>query len=312
LRGAFDVAPMNFFRAHDVGSGKSFLADLMSTVSSGRPCPVITFCKSVEEMEKRLGALVLEGVPLISLDNCSKDIGGDLLCQITERPLVRIRILGKSEAPECEWRGTLFANGNNVTLIGDMTRRGLIANLDPQLERPELRKFDFDPIERVLADRGAYIGAALIIARAYLAAGCPNVCGPLGSYGAWSRIVRSPLVWLGEQDPVASMEQVRQEDPERRALDDLIELWRGDLTLNIAYTASQLAYTAKALASHADAPRPALHDLLLQQAGTARGEISTKALGNWLSSVKGRVHAGHRIELTRESTRGNRYALRKI
>jgi putative DNA primase/helicase len=321
-RGAFDVAPMNLFRAHDVGSGKSFLADLMSTISRGRPCPVITFHKSIEEMEKRLGALVLEGVPLISLDNCSQNIGGDLLCQITERSGgIRIRILGKSEAPECEWRGVLFATGNNVTLVGDMIRRGLIANLDPQVERPELRTFEFDPIERVLADRGAYIGAAITIARAYLAAGCPNVCGPLGSYGGWSRIVRSPLIWLGEQDPIVSMEQVREEDPDRRALHGLIELWLEDLQLNIGYRADEISFRANVLADpiseHGEEveKRPALRELLLQQAGTtrgARGEIDNRKLGNWLTSIIGRVHAGHRIERERGTARGHRYALVKV
>jgi putative DNA primase/helicase len=70
---------------------------------------------------KRLGAIILEGAQTMSLDNCSHDIGGDLLCQITERPLVRIPILGKGEAPECEWRGTLFANGNNI-LVGEQKR----------------------------------------------------------------------------------------------------------------------------------------------------------------------------------------------
>src|SRR5262249_55218735 len=248
LRGAFEVAPMHLFRAHDVGSGKSLLADLMSTVARGLPCPVITFVKSVEEMEKRLGARVLDGVPMVSLDNCSDNIGGDLLCQITERPLIRIRILGKSEAPECEWRGVLHATGNNVTLTGDMTRRGLIANLNPKVERPELRTFSFDPIERVLNNRGAYIAAAITIARAYIAAGRPPVCRPLGSYGGWSQVVRSPLIWLGKQDPVKSMDEMREEDPERRALHALIELWREHLSLNIGYTANQLIFHANVLA----------------------------------------------------------------
>src|SRR5262249_12674520 len=222
LRGAFDVAPMNLLRAPDVGTGKSFLADLISIIARGRPCPVITNIDSIEEMEKRLGALVLEGVPLISLDNCSGNIGGDLLCQMTERPVIRIRILGKSEAPECEWRGVLLATGNNITLTGDVTRRGLTANLNPKVERPELRTFDFDPIERVLKDRGAYIAAAITIARAYIAAGRPSVCGPLESYRGWSQMVRSPLIWLGKKDPVKSIDEAREEDPERRALHALI------------------------------------------------------------------------------------------
>jgi putative DNA primase/helicase len=198
LRGAFDMAPMILFRAHDVGAGKSYLADLISTIARGRPCPVITFVKSMEEMEKRLGSLVLEGVPIISLDNCSSDIGGDLICQITERPLVKIRILGKSETPECEWRGVLHITGNNITFMADVSRHGLVANLDPKVERAELRKFDFNPVDRVLANRGAYVAAAITIARAYIAAGKPNVCGPLGSYEQWTDIVRAPLIWLAK------------------------------------------------------------------------------------------------------------------
>jgi hypothetical protein len=29
----------------------------------------------------------------------------------------------------------------------------------------------------------------------------------LGSYGTWSKMAREPLIWLGEADPVESMDQ---------------------------------------------------------------------------------------------------------
>jgi putative DNA primase/helicase len=305
LRGAFDVAPMHLIVAHDVGSGKSYLVNLISTIIRGRPCPVITFVKSIEEMEKRLGALVLRGATMISLDNCSADVGGDLLCQMTEQSVINIRILGLSEAPECEWRGVLFGTGNNVTLLGDMTRRGLIANLNAKVERPELREFNFDPIKRVLANRGAYIAAAITIARAYIAAGNPKVCGPLGSYSQWSRVVRSPLIWLGREDPVKSMEQAREEDPIRRAVNTLITIWREHLTLDLGYTAADIAARAT------ERLPPELHELLMQQAGTARGDIDPRKVGTWLTSIHGRIHKGHHIERMQDQKRGNHYALRK-
>src|SRR5262249_12684897 len=308
LRGAFDVVPMNLLRAPDVGSGKSFLADVISIIARGQVCPVITNVKSVEEMEKRLGALVLEGVQMVSLDNCSDDIGGDLLCQITERRLIRIRILGKSEMPECEWRGVLFATGTNITYLADMARRGLIATLDPQVERPELRTFDFDPIERVLADRGSYIAAAFTIARAYLAAGSPKVCGSLGSYEPWSRMVRSPLVWLGREDPVKSMDEAREEDPMRRAEHSLIAIWRDYFGLNASYTAADLIKKANEQKSvevaenvyESDWAYPQLRELLLQQAGNLRGDIEPRKVGNWLMSIRGRIHNDHCIERVKE------------
>ena len=58
--------------------------------------------KTEEETEKRLASLLIAGVPIVSIDNVSEPIGGDFLCQFTERPLVHCRILGRSEAPEFE------------------------------------------------------------------------------------------------------------------------------------------------------------------------------------------------------------------
>ena len=139
--------------------------------------------------------------PLISIDNMSENLRGDLINQMVERPTVKVRVLGKSEMPECEWRGLLFATGNNVSLVGDLTRRGLICNLDAPIERPELREFKYDPLAMVLADRGKYIAAALTITKAYLTSGERVKCSPIGSYGDWSRVVREALIWLGEEGP---------------------------------------------------------------------------------------------------------------
>jgi len=57
--------------------------------------------------------------------------------------------------------------------------------------------------------------------------------------------------------------------------------------------------------------KPELRELLLQQAGTPRGDIiNTKIIGNWLTSVCGRIHNGMRIELVKGSrAHGNKYTL---
>jgi hypothetical protein len=79
LRGAFDLLPLTAVLAHASGTGKSYLVDLIAVLVTGRPCPVITGSKSVEEMEKRLGSLLLEGSLMNSLDNLTHDIEGELL-----------------------------------------------------------------------------------------------------------------------------------------------------------------------------------------------------------------------------------------
>lgn len=308
IRPALPVAPLHGIRASTAGTGKSYLVDVFSTIATGRPCSVMAVGKTEEETEKRLGALLLDGAPVISIDNVNGELGGDMLCQMTERPLVRVRILGKSEVPEVECRATIFATGNNLTMLGDMTRRAVMCSLDPRVERPELREFDFDPIARILDDRGAYIAAAITIVRAYRAAGSPQVCGPIGSYGAWSDSVRSALIWLGEADPVASMDIMRDEDPELVVISELFAAWRAALAVGAPYTSIQIEETASERFHDGGYLHPEFHDILMRQAN-AGPAISTKRLGRWLTRIKGRVVHGWRLEMMADAKRGNRFAL---
>jgi hypothetical protein len=310
VRGALPVAPMHVFRAHTAGTGKSYLVDVAATIATGRHCPVIAAGKTEEETEKRLGALLCDGVSLVSIDNVNGELGGDALAQMTERPLVRVRILGKSEAPEFECKAAIFATGNNLILVGDMVRRAVICTLDAGVERPELRQFDFDPIARVLANRGEYVAACLTIVRAYQGAGSPKVCRPIGSYGEWSDTVRAALIWLGEADPIESMETAREEDPDLAAIRELFDHLIKLVPECDARTTSQIIKLA------CDRPPngfgfkfPEFRDLLLRVAGEG-GAISGRRLGKWLSKIAGRVVGGHRIEVKKDHSHGNRFTLR--
>jgi putative DNA primase/helicase len=219
VRAAFSVAPMHAICAPAAGTGKSYLLDVAAAISIGHPCPVMAAGRTEEETEKRLAATLLAGQPIINLDNVNGDLGGDALCQIIERPIVEIRILGKSERVRIEARCTVLATGNNLRLLGDMTRRVLRCTLDANQERPELRQFKRDPVAEVLADRGRYVAAALTIVRAYIAAGRPCVASRLASFEGWSDTVRSALTWLGRADPLETMDAARKDDPMLQAME---------------------------------------------------------------------------------------------
>jgi hypothetical protein len=226
VRGAFLVAPMHVADAPVAGSGKSYLFDTVSTIATGYRMPVITAGRNEEETEKRIGAAVMAGQSQICLDNVSGELRGDALSQLVERPRPYVRVLGKSELFEVEAGGTTwFANGINITIAGDLTRRVIRCRLDPKLERPELRVFTGDPVTTVMKNRSAYVAAALTICRAYFAAGQPDKQTRLASFEGWSDTVRSALTWLGLEDPVKSMESVREDDPERANLAALFEIW---------------------------------------------------------------------------------------
>jgi hypothetical protein len=306
VRGSLPTAPLHLTRAHMPGTGKSYLVDTFATVATGRLCPVMTASRSTEETEKRLHGVVQSGIAMFSLDNCSHDLGGEFLCQMAERPIVKIRILGGSETPDCDVHTAIYATGNNIGLKGDMVRRGLVCNLESLDERPELRRFNRSALRTAGANRATYVAAALTVMRAYLAAGAPAVCGPLGSYEDWSRMVRSPLIWLGEPDPVASVDTSQAEDPELADLRELLEWWLGELKLDEDYLSARLVEIGNEPPVGFNS-NP-LKDILLRIAGDKGGNISTKRLGEWLRQHSGRVvrlSDGRRYWLIRGQSRTN-------
>jgi hypothetical protein len=313
VRGSLMTAPMFLIRAHTPGTGKSYLVDIIAATATGRLCPVIAAAKSEEETDKRLGSLLLDGSPIISLDNCIRDLEGQLLCQLTERSIVKIRILGRSLMPDCECRSAVFATGNNIGFKGDMIRRGLTCNLDTGIERPELRSFQHNPLHRVIDDRKRYVAAAFTIIRAYQEAGFPQVCGPLGSYTDWSAMVRSPLVWLGQPDPIISMESSRDEDSELADIRELFGLWRDYLSLDDKYTTSDVIEIACRPLAPSDFNRQPFKELLLRVARERTGtDVSALRLSWWLRRISGRVVEGHRLGLGRLNKSLACYWLSKI
>ncbi len=301
VRGALPVVPMHVFRASTAGTGKSYLADTSSAISSGRPCPVAAAGPDEAETEKRLAGLLLAGFPLISLDNINGEMGGDLLCQAIERPLVRLRPLGRSEIVEVESRASVFGTGNGLRVRGDMTRRTLISDLDAERERPELREFKSDPVATVLEDRGLYVSACLAIVRAYIDAGKPGRLAPIASFADWSDMVRSALVWLGCADPADSMEQAREDDPELAELREIVEVWKASMPVNTPMSCKQMAEWSDARPQDdyghptGDYSWPDLRELLSRLAGERGGTINTNRLGARIRKHEGRIVQGCRI-----------------
>jgi putative DNA primase/helicase len=199
-----------------------------------------------------------------------------------------------------------------------MTRRTLVCKIDPGVERPELREFAFDPIAKVAADRGRYIAAALTILRAYVVAGFPNKLKPLGSFEDWSNHVRSALVWLGETDPVDTMDGARESDPVLTNLRSVMTGWAEAIGHTEQVTASKLVtYANKTFQSGAfSGPVEYSHEILreaLLTVASAGPTISTRSLGKWLKANSNRVVDGMRITIAHaDSHNGARYRLEKV
>ena len=315
LRGAMAAAPMHLVTAPQPGTGKSYLADTASMIATGERVAAVAVAPNPEETEKRLIGCALAGHPVIGLDNCRDTLEGDFLCQLTERPLLQLRALGKSDKIRIANTFTTFANGNNVAVADDLVRRTVCCTLDANVENPEDRTFRGDPLAAVRRARGDYVAAAITIARAYIAAGKPGRLPPLPSYEGWSDMVRSPLTWLGFADPVETMAAARKADPVRQDRARTFDAWRNDLGVDTAYTTAELIELGTERRSYdGSLAKPGLHAALVEVAqkhGAPAGQIEPQRLGKWLTKQENTIATGLKMTVDRSDFRRVRYRLRE-
>lgn len=301
IRRSIPASPLIGITAPAPGSGKTFLAEIVSVITTGRRPAVLSLGHDEAEDEKRLAGALLAGDGLILLDNVSRPLNSDLLNQVCTQPVVRLRPLGGSTMVSVSTAAQLMATGNGLSVIGDLKRRTVLIRLDPKVERPELRRFDSDPMERALAERGRFIHAALSIPLAYLAAGAPDVnAAPFGSFGEWDKLVRRPLIWLGFADPLASAEILRDHDPDLEAASQLLFAWYAAFGSSAVSAAEVVRAALEATPMGGDYVRPELREALQV---ICHEKITARRLGNWLRVNRDRIVAGMRPTYAGEDTK---------
>jgi hypothetical protein len=314
---ALPSAPMHGFDAPTAGTGKSKLVDCCSVIATGHEAPVIAQGKTEEEMEKRLGAALIAGDRIISLDNCERPLGGEIICQALTQKFLKLRILGQSKNVMVPNLALYFATGNNLLLTGDMPRRAIVGRLDAGVERPEERQFMIeDPVETLKRERPRYVAASLTLLRAFIVAGQPKQARHLGGFEEWSRLVRDALICACESDPVATAERVREQDPKRAALAAVLAQWNAvietkrvsakELIDRATAVDDENGYSGIRRFSH-----PEFRETLMTIAGDA-GNISSRRLGIWLNANKQKIVDGMRIIADGITEGIQRYRLQRL
>jgi len=302
IRRSLPTAPMFAFTAPTAGTGKSYMADLIATIVTGEAAPALSQGRSEEETEKRLTGVLLAGHTIINLDNCTLAVDGDFLCQVLTQPVVEVRKMGGHEVCRIPGSATMLATGNSLVIAGDMTRRALVCNLDAGVERPELREFNFNPVEMAKRGRAGYLVDALTILRAFHVAGSPGQAKPLGSFETWSDRVRGALLWLGMADPCATMERTRKSDPKLSSLREVLHGLHkafGNSRVRVREIINEATTQAGSFVpGSSSTPKeykhPDLREALLSVAGEG-GAINSRRLGKWLSANLGRPVDGLRL-----------------
>lgn len=218
VRTSLVTAPMFWYTAPTASTGKTLLSKMASIIAHGVVPTLQPWSGDENELRKTIFSCLLGGNRSLGFDNIPNGakIRSAVLCAaLTSGENYTDRKLGVSESPTVRNKATMYASGNNITPVGDMSRRSIVIRLDAGLSKHALRERSFSIANLegyVKTHRPALLVHALTIVRAYLMLQSSIGLSPLPSFEQWSEFVRSPIVWLGLEDPVNSQSQEADDD----------------------------------------------------------------------------------------------------
>jgi len=226
--------PAHLVGAPKAGTGKSLLVDGTSIIATGCTAPTLTYTGDPAEDEKRLVGMMLQGDGMIAIDNVEERLGGSFLCQVLTQETVQVRVLGKTGEVKVPTNTMICVTGNVLKVKGDVQRRSLICSMDANCERPETRVFEGDLKQDVKVNRTKLVADVLCILRAFAISPERDqvlkglkTADAFGGFERWTERVRGALVWLGEPDPCANRETIREDEMETEQFAALVAAWVG-------------------------------------------------------------------------------------
>jgi len=301
------TAPAFAWSAAKAGTGKTKAAKATGWLSGHEPIET-PWSHDAEEQRKRITAKLITAPPSLLIDNVNGNMDSETLNVVLTSSTFEDRLLGTSQTVNASTRVLIMATGNNLAVVGDLSRRVLVATIDHGVENPERLAFDFCPVARMRERWLRYRSAALVILRGFIAAGMPaGGPGSMGSFEEWDALVRQCVVWLRDHeaagfelaDPADAVQKNYEADPETAKLSALIEALHaifGEKPTTVkemirkAEQATDIAFGP----SNPGADLQALEGALEEIAGEGRN-INARRLGRWIDKFQNRILGGKRI-----------------
>jgi hypothetical protein len=182
------LPPCFIFLANREGAGKTLLAKVCTVPVLGY-APTAAWPKGDEEMDKRLLAAVMGGLPVLILDNVRNHISSGPLELFLTNSHFKGRILGQSKEFVGRKSTVVFLTGNGATVSPDMRRRSLFAELFLGVERAEDRTFKVRlEAPLLLKGRARILSALWSLIRSWDQAGRPKPSRINSGFSDWSEV----------------------------------------------------------------------------------------------------------------------------
>lgn len=194
--------PMAAIDATLQSSGKTLLSQTLVYVASGEITPLKGISKDHEELRKVLTTALMTGAPAIVFDNIEGALGSEDLSRAITGNMWGDRMLGSNTEVVLPIECVFVANGNNLSVAGDLSTRLYPIRINVDIARPQDRAgFKHANLLAYLANnRGLFAAAILTLCRAWIAAGRPKpTCTPW-RFSQWVTVVGGILEHAGYQD----------------------------------------------------------------------------------------------------------------
>ena len=228
------AVPLFIVDASKSGSGKTLLARVIAMIGTGTDQGLANTGANEAEFRKAITSFLLSGQPVMILDNQVGKLGGEALDRLQTSGKWTDRLLNHNRNVTLKNDIVTIVTSNNAMVVGDTGRRSLSIRLVPECEYPEHREFHRTDLQRHVERHCSELAlAAITILRWQIARGCPETkvfdritddgqvvqlpVRPFGSFEAWSRLVRQPVIQLGLPDPVGTQFAIREMDDQATA-----------------------------------------------------------------------------------------------
>jgi DNA primase catalytic core len=297
--------PLYVVEAPAVGSGKGLLCNLVSIVVTGESCDSRTLPESDEEIRKMLTAELSKARPIVLLDNANEKqmLTAASLTSVLTTLSWTDRILGRTEMLTVPNTAMWMLTGNNPRLSTDLARRSVRVRIDPKRDRAWTRaSFKHDPIiPWAKAHRSELVHAALVLVRAWLAAGKPLSRARLGSFEHWAAVMGAVLEIAGVEGFLGNADALfANADVEGEAWREFTLAWWEEHGLMATHVADLTALCEK-------------HDLMLQTRGDGSARSQQSRLGRALQSARDRVFGDLQVVVVNQDRKKRMlYALKQV
>lgn len=303
------AAPGLFLSSPTQASGKSKAVGALAMIARGYAGGAKTWvnnANSEDETRKWAVSAARSGDPVATIDNVTGVFRSSVIATTITEGKLGERLLGGMDHVSPDARISWFASGNGVVMDRDMGSRWLIATIDTGHENPASLSYTFDPVARAAADRMGIVRAALILHRAFHAAGCPRQDAVSSRFSDWG-LIRHLVRWLQDSgiaadagigalgDPAQSiLDGGAQADPEQEGT---AQAWQAmhEVFQDRPFTAADLFKLFKqADTGAADPDALLLHEACEGLLGS-RARLNSKTFHSLLFNRRNRIAAGLKL-----------------